>query len=141
MSILDNLNLDEVNLAFPVFDTTVLATCKEVKEIVEPAPAIVFTWQVEEPMTSTDGRQHPAGLTLTERINVSPEGGRTLEMIQQQLKRCFIALLGLKGDAKGVKWFDLTQYAGKQCKLLLKPRPNKDDPSVVYQDFKKHIAL
>ncbi len=88
--------------------------------------------QLEEVTTSTEGKSIQPGFTITDRILITPTGGLTQERVNERLARFQIAALAI---AKPTTFGAVSQYSGKLIKVKLDTRPDKMDPTTLFQDI------
>lgn len=88
--------------------------------------------QLEEMVTSTEGKSIQPGFTVTDRILITPTGGLTQERVNERLARFQIAALAL---AKPTQFGAVSQYSGKLIKVKFDTRPDKMDPTMLFQDI------
>lgn len=140
---IDNTDLDltGVQLTRPVIDNqTKRCITGQVQRIKreDKKQELVIPLQLDEPATSTDGKELQVGHKLAEqRILMTATGGLTDEMIREKVARFQIAVLDITEPRK---WGDDTDYQGKPVYCKLAARADRDDPTKVYQDVKAWIA-
>lgn len=141
--LIDNLDLDltGVQLTRPVIDNQTkrcLTGQVQFSKRDDNKLELVVPLQLDEPATSTDGKELQVGHKLAEqRILLTPTGGLTAEMVKEKLARFQIAVLD---TTEPRKWGSDADYQGRPVYCKLAARADKDDPTRVYQDVKAWIA-
>ncbi len=139
--VLDNLDIDlsAVDLSRPLIDNqVVLCRTGEVKIEVNDSKQrrLVIPLTLEEPTTSTSGKPVNVGFQVTHSILITPTGGLTQERINEELAKFQMAVLKLE---KPTQFGALEQYRNQLVRVKFATRPDRHDPTKLYQDAKAFI--
>lgn len=133
MDIISNTDLDlsSVEIGQPIIDNQlVLCRTGEVKWDTEK-DRLVIPLVLEEPATSTTGRELTIGFKTTLGINCKTSEKFPKERVLEELAKFQVAVLKLE---RPEKFGDPGRYSGQLVKVRFSKRDDKKDPTKVFQD-------
>ena len=141
VTVLDNLDVDlsNVDLSRPLIDNqVVLCRTGEVRVEVneQKQKRLVIPLTLEEPATSTNGRELSPGFQVTHSILATPTGKLTQERINEELAKFQMAVLKLD---KGEPFGSVERYRNQLVKVKFATRPDREDSTKLYQDARAWI--